>query len=240
MRDNTAITIILAFVVLVFIIYLVYKIFWAPQDDGQLEVVSSENDPFMKQVSEFRNTFATNLMSCLGMVWFISPQEIASRADLTDWNSNLFTIVHQNHLVRCYINWKKGLVKVSYSFHNDCYEFVKSKNFRLKNHTINFEKFTDWAMDIYRTILLNAWPSTDDQAAECIAQGRDMATDEKLIDVDFDDMVFEVWRDFIIHTNKKEIEKDLVSFSKLTAYVVRYCPEQLKKFVEEHKKINSK
>lgn len=226
-------TLIIGIGLCIIILIIIYLFCRTPQDSTidseQIEVMSSEDNPYIKQINQFRNTFIATLMSCLGIVWFVSPQNITYHADLTDWNSNLFTIFYGNHLVRCYINWETNLIRITYSFRNDNYRLTKSKKFRLKNNTIDFEKFTNWVTNIYRIILLNSWSSMNDKATECLAQGRDIAADEELTDVDFDNMIFEIWQNFVIHNNKKEIEKDLISFSKLSAYVMRYCPKQLKK-----------
>jgi len=239
-NNNPTVTIVCIAVLFVCCIYSIYKIFWAPQTEEVTEVITNEDDPYLKQIRSFRQTLVENIVSTLGMVWFVSPADIHFKVELTDWNNNLITIVYQNHLIRCYIDWKAKRMKVVYSFRNDCYKFAKSKNFRLKNNAINLEAFSSWITNIYKTILLNAWPTVDDQAADCIMQGKQMAEDENLTLDDFNDMVFEVWQNYVIHSNKKEIESDLISFAKLTAFVMRNCPEQLKKFVEQHKKINSK
>ena len=63
--------IILAGLLVLTVCLLVYYIFFKrPQDTGEFTVESGEDNPYLRQIGEFRDTFVKNLVVAFSVVWF--------------------------------------------------------------------------------------------------------------------------------------------------------------------------
>lgn len=217
------------------ILFLIYKIFFVGGDvETTMEVQTEEDNPYLKQISEFRNTLLTHTEGSFAVIWGVNKDDIYLRTDSNDWNNHIITYIYRNQMARVYINWEKKIVKVSYSFRNTSYSFTKSKIFFIRHNTINYEKLVAWGDKMFWKSVKNGYPKLDDLAVECIERAKNTISsdaDEKA----YKKFLVDVWSNYVIHRNKVDRKIDAANFEKLSAYVMKYCGEELDEYIREQK-----
>lgn len=238
MKATNTQVIILGTLLVLAIILLVYKIFWSGNNfaEGEMEVRTEDDDPYLKQISEFRNNFIKQVVGIFAAVWLVPSDELSYGAQNNDWNNSILTIAYTNHLVRVYIDWKRQIVKVAYTFQNERYKFSKHKTYLLRHNIIDYEGLHKWGITMYTMSLIKGYPNVEDAAVDSIEEAKQMLKDETLTMDDYKRYIMDVWATYIIHNNKKEMEADLSNFTKLTAFVMKYCPKELEALINEQSK----
>ena len=231
--------IIVAGLLVIAICLLVYYIFFrAPEETGELTVETDETSPYLQQIGKFRDTFVKNLVTAFGIVWYCKEEELHVAVQPSDWDNHLITLIYKNHMVRCYVNWNRNKVRISYTFQASSLTHIKAKTFRLKNNSANYEAIQKWGMKNFIDVLLGNNYTLDDLVAESINDAKAILGDKEKGEREYKKMLVEVWENYIVHTKKDEIKNDLENFKKLTAYISRYCPKELDEYIAEHNKVS--
>ena len=231
--------IILAGLLVLTICLLIYYIFFkSPNDEGEYIIETGENNEYLKQVGKFRDVFLKNIVATFGIVWFCKDDELHVGVQNTDWDNHIIALIYKNHLVRCYVDWNKEKVRIAYTFQSSSLTQTKSKIFRLKNNSANYEAIQRWGMKNFIDVLTGKAFSAEGLEGETIDAARVILNDKEKGEREFKKMLVEVWENYIIHSKKDEIRNDLENFKKLTAYVLRYCPKELDEYIAEHNKVS--
>jgi len=231
--------IILAGLLVLAICLLIYYIFFkTPWDTGEFTVESGETNPYLEQIGKFRDVFVKHLITAFGVVWYCKEEELHIGVQASDWDSHIITLIYKNHMVRCYVNWKKKKARIAYTFQSSSLTQTKSKTFRLKNNSANYEAIQKWGMRNFIDVLLGDTYSIDDLVTESVGDAKAILNDKEKGEREFKKMLVEVWENYIIHKKRDEIKNDLENFKKLTAYISRYCPKELDEYIAEHNKVS--
>lgn len=236
--DSWSLIIVAGLLVIAICLLVYYVFFKAPQETGEYVVESGATNPYLEQIGKFRDTFVNNLITAFGVVWFCKKEELHVTVQPSDWDNHLITLIYKNHIVRCYVNWNRNKVRISYTFQASSLTHIKSKTFRLKHNSANYEAIQKWGMKNFIDVLLGDNYSLDDLVAESINDAKAILSNKENGEREFKKMLVEVWENYIVHAKKDEIKNDLENFKKLTAYISRYCPKELDEYIAEHNKVS--
>lgn len=208
---------------------------WMNQQPQEIytEIATSEDDPYLKWLSEVRQSYIENIVLALQKHWGCDENSILLRIDQTGESQNLVQMHYSDCDVTLYCNWAKKRIKMQYVVNADeamCFTTV----FKLKDNFLDLREVDDVLTDIAETILKEN--TKDDKVTAAIQVAAELAEEpeEKVKEYLF--LVAERWS---FPKGKKAFKKSLTQYVRLNTFLIKFFKEDYVKFLQRHVPQNS-
>lgn len=206
----------------------------------QVQMVSSEEDPMLQEISKQRTALISEIMAVFSAVWCPEKDKLFVQSSNTDWNRNIVTIIYENKMARLYCDWEGGIVKATVCFKSDDHEKTHSMRLSVRKGLPQLNKLqtalTKWTAKFDADQL----PSTISPAmllATIQIAGKMAAhsTDEEQLQ-----WLFDYWTSQMPNMEATEdfARPEVSTFVRFTSILQHYWPKQFTEYIA--KTISSK
>lgn len=203
----------------------------------QEEVVTSEDDPYLKLVAQIREDTINQIIASICMAWNINQDDLDVLISNADVNSNLTVVSCNDIMFRIYSNWNSRKIRVTFNFCplGQKYRRVsKTYKAKMKNGFINFEKLDAKLLEWSYMYLKLLHKDLDEEMENCIVSGLSIAAKSDVPDETILNGLFQLRDEFNIRKKPKENFIDAKNFINLTAFLYRNHKEEFINFLESY------
>lgn len=231
--------VLVIFIIVVIIYYLLKR---GTETTTITEVVTSEDDPQLQVLAECRSNLIDQIATVIAMTWNFPADKIDIDYKLVDFGSNLIIISYSNYLCRLYCNWHTNKIKLELSYYSPTAPqkyFVKTTILRMKNGFINISKLEQKLQKWYYEFSALLYDTFDEKIIVACSEGITIARSKDFTDDEIIKLLFDAWNNFEIRKSPKKQFIDIGVFNRLTAYIVRFHPEEFTEYVKAHQKLEN-
>lgn len=226
-------------ILIVFILLITFISGWllSVRFSTQEEVVTSEDDPYLKLIAQIREDTINQIIASICMAWNINQDDLDVLVSNADVNSNLTVVSCNDILFRIYSNWNSRKIRVTFNFYplGQKYRHVsKTYKAKMKNGFVNFEKLDAKLLEWSYMYLKLLHKDLDEEMENCIVSGLSIAAKSEVADETILNGVFQLRDEFNIRKKPKENFIDAKNFINLTAFLYRNHKEEFIKFLESY------
>lgn len=237
MNDNTIKTLI-ALIPLAIIVLLLMFLLSKKDEVKVTEVIASDDDPVLKQISGFRTKMIDEILHVFAQVWNTSVENMQVDGALTDWNNSLISIFYDNYTIRLYINWKSNKIRISFLLAEVGKDiFLKEKTVRFSHHTVDYAKLLILLQKWHNEALNTLYDDENDLIISCVETAKEIVLKEENTNEKAIEMMLDVWEHANPARDKKHIQSSIADYIKLVVFILKFYPE---KFLDRIKKLQDK
>lgn len=215
--------IILVICIIGIIAYLIY--YFAPKSQVEYELKDSENDPYMKFISECRTKLVNHMIGAIQDAWLLKPDDFEVDGALLGTGTSLITIPYQNHLIKFYIYWDRKRVVITHISNQDGKEFCKKLKLKIIDDAVNLEKIYKF---FHKEKLVVALKQNEKDAI--VKKMCEMV--EKLSPAEKEKFVLEQWQAF----HDEATNLSIIDFASVTSLMFALYKEEFEKYLNNQKK----
>lgn len=190
-------------------------------------VITAADDPVFKSKLEFQDTIVQHIICCLCDSLGISINDVSIIPSNIDFNTQLITVIHQQHLWRLYCHWNRNYIRIAYSYDSQYGVFSKSKTFRVKNGEVNYEKLINFTDKTLYKVMQFITPKLEDKLLSCLKQAN--AEFAELTEEDAIEVLLLAWESFNVRNKYRFLREDMTNFIRLTEYILKMHPDKMPK-----------
>lgn len=215
--------VILVICIIGLVAYLIY--YFAPRGQIEYELKDSDNDPYMKFVSECRTRLVNSMISAIQDAWLLNSEDLQVDGALLGTGTSLITIPYKNHLIKFYIYWDKKKVIITHISNQDGEEFCKRLKLKIVDDAVNLEKIYNF---FHKEKLVV--PLEQKEKDAIINKMRELV--EKLSPEEKEKFVLEQWQAF--HDDATNLS--IIDFASVTSLMFLLHKEEFEKHLNNQKK----
>ena len=226
-------------ILIVFILLITFISGWllSVRFSTQEEVVTSEDDPYLKLVAQIREDTINQIIASICMAWNINQDDLDVLVSNADVNSNLTVVSCNDIMFRIYSNWNSRKIRITFNFYplGQKYRRVsKTYKAKMKNGFVNFEKLDAKLLEWSYMYLKLLHKDLDEEMENCIVSGLSIAAKSDVPDETILNGLFQLRDEFNIRKKPKENFIDAKNFINLTAFLYRNHKEEFINFLESY------
>lgn len=213
------------------------------QGPMQMQMVSSEDDPTLQEISKQRTALISEIIAVFSAVWCPEKEKLFVQSSNTDWNRNIVTVIYENKMARLYCDWEGGTVNVAVCFKYDSQEKTHSMRLSVKKGLPKLNKLqtalTKWTLELEPP---EKGPAAVNpmMLAVCVGLAEKMVA--RCTDPENLQWLFSYWTSVIpnMETTEDLSRPEVATFIRLTSILQRYWPEQFKEYIANATKTEQK
>lgn len=241
MNSGITVSVIGCVIALVAAIFMIYWQRHGTDEYYTTEVVTSEDDPELKAISEFRTTIVEQLIAGIIVTWNVPEDGYYVDYKTTGFNSNIIVVSFSDFLYRIYCDWNRNKIRIEFSYYplaTPQNRYVRDATFRIKHNFIDFSKVETVLRKWYFEFLDSLNDTLEKKILSACGDGAAIAKSEEYSDEEVLELLFDAWNALEIRKSPRNQYVDTSVLTRLVAYIMRFHKDKFTEYIEKQKKIN--
>lgn len=218
-----------AFAALILLALVLLWCFWKRgQGEEYTELVTSDDDPFLKAESENRSNLLAVVLSMIDRTFDFDEEDEKECVNM-GMNRNRVALTGEFASARVLCDWPRGRLHVTIATHGGK-DFLFRTTIRIRNGFFNENRF---AAKLYRW---KAKVDKYDMRGDVIGDALTAAYEIAAMDKDqkfYDDLLFHIWYSMEDDLQTKPTQEKMINFSRLSSYLMRNHRDQFVEMLTE-------